>query len=105
STPGQDTTKGKSAELPHLSAKSIVAAQYDQTSSQNLESIRKTRTQQMASNDFPIGPGDVLQVSVPGMEELRNRQVRVSDGNMIELPILGAINVSGMDERQIRNVL
>jgi polysaccharide biosynthesis/export protein len=70
----------------------------DQASAQRLEAIWQARAQQRVSTKFPLGPGDVLEVSVPEMEELRNRQVRVSEDDTIELPLIGTINVGGMDE-------
>jgi len=46
------------------------------------------------SSVLPIGPGDVLEVSVLGIEEL-SRRVRVLDDGAITLPLLGNFRVAG----------
>jgi polysaccharide export outer membrane protein len=84
------------------------AAAFEQdqrTSSQRLEAISEMRAQQRLSPNFSVGPGDVLEVSVPNMEELKSRQARVSANNTIELPVVGTINVEGMDEGAIGDKL
>jgi polysaccharide export outer membrane protein len=55
--------------------------------------------------DFPIGPGDVLQISVPGMEQLKDISARVSEANTISLPLLGEVPIGGDSEEQARNEL
>jgi len=58
-----------------------------------------------ASSDYPIGPGDVLQITVPGMEELRERTVRVSGDGTISLPLLGLMQVAGLTETGVGDEL
>lgn len=48
------------------------------------------------ASGFPIGPGDLLRISVPQMEELKQLEVRVSETNTISIPLVGEINVTGM---------
>jgi len=57
------------------------------------------------STDFGIGPGDVLQISVPDVPELKQREERVSPQGNIELPIAGTIQVGGLSEAQLHSVL
>lgn len=45
--------------------------------------------------DILIGKGDLLQVSVYGMQDF-NEQVRVDDAGDISLPMLGAVHVGGL---------
>src|SRR2546425_8417769 len=58
------------------------------------------RTQKKgAASDYPVGPGDVLEISVPGMEEMKDvTSVRVSGDGMIDLPLVGRVQASGLDE-------
>jgi len=70
-----------------------------------LETLWQERTQSAASSDFAVGPGDVLQVTVPEMVELKDRQVRVSGDRTIELPVLGSVDVGGLTEAQVRDAL
>jgi protein involved in polysaccharide export with SLBB domain len=49
-----------------------------------------------------LGPGDLLRISVPPIEQ---RSVRVSEEDTIALPLLGEINVAGMTEKDLRVAL
>ena len=78
--------------------------------------------------DFPIGPGDVVAISVPGLPDfdsshggaegaaattgpeaggatLDNWTVRVGSQGEINLPLLGRIHVAGLTEEQLREDL
>jgi polysaccharide biosynthesis/export protein len=77
----------------------------DPTSSSRLEAIWQTRMRTSSSTEFPIGPGDLVEVSVPAMPELKDRQARVSTESTIELPLLGIVNVKGMDESGVREAV
>lgn len=70
-----------------------------------LEALYETRIHQNPDTDFTIGPGDVLQVSVPEMDEIKDRSVRVSGDDTIALPLIGVINVSGMTEQGVRDAI
>ena len=52
--------------------------------------------------DYPIGPGDVLEIAVPAMEEINGRQVRVSGEGTITLPLIGVMQAAGLTETEIR---
>jgi protein involved in polysaccharide export with SLBB domain len=58
-----------------------------------------------SSSEFPLGPGDVLQISIPQIPQLGNRLERVSENNTISLPLLGQINVSGMTQEDLLHTL
>jgi protein involved in polysaccharide export with SLBB domain len=58
-----------------------------------------------ASTDYPVGPGDVLEISVPGVDDLKDRTVRVSGADQIELPLLGVLNIGGLTEAGVRDKL
>jgi polysaccharide biosynthesis/export protein len=73
---------------------------------QELEQLWQRRTAQVSSvEDYPIGPGDVLTVSVPDMEELQQRKVRVSTQGIIELPLVGNVQAGGLTEAQLQDAL
>jgi len=69
---------------------------------EKLAKLWKERTQDKTVTDYPIGTGDVLEISVPAIEELRSRIVRVSGDGTIALPFVGKIYVTGMTEEQLR---
>jgi hypothetical protein len=52
----------------------------------------------LRNEDYPIGPGDVLTISVPDVEQLTQRRVRVSIRGTIELPLLGMVQAGGLGE-------
>ncbi len=70
-----------------------------------LDDVWQERMNDSFSSDFAVGPGDVLQVTVPQMDELKAREIRVSGDNTIALPVLGSIQVGGMTEQQVREAI
>lgn len=73
---------------------------------QELAELWQRRTGQAQDNqDYPIGPGDVLDVSVPDIEELQQRKVRVSTQGIIELPLIGNVQAGGLTEAQLQDEL
>jgi len=69
-----------------------------------LFALWKERTSNLSS-EFPIGPGDILQVSVPTVDELKDRSFRVEGDNTIALPLIGVVQVGGLTESQVRQEL
>jgi len=61
-------------------------------------------TQDSESADYRIGPKDILEISVFGLDEL-NRTVRVSEEGKITLPLLGEVEVQGLTAAQVENKL
>ena len=72
---------------------------------ERLAHLWQKRTQEGSFSDYPIGPGDVLQISVPAMDELNEYTAftaRVSGEGTITLPLLGVVPVAGLTEQQTR---
>ncbi|MGH7878361.1 MAG: polysaccharide biosynthesis/export family protein, partial [Candidatus Binataceae bacterium] len=59
---------------------------------------RRTSATSSGHEDYPIGPGDVLTVSVPEIDEIKDRKVRVSTQGTIELPLIGVVSAGGLSE-------
>jgi polysaccharide export outer membrane protein len=55
--------------------------------------------------DLPVGPGDVITVTVPEVEEIQNQRVRVSAEGTISLPLIGTVRVAGLGDHEVRAVL
>ena len=71
-----------------------------------LEQLWQQRTAQTSSiEDYPIGPGDVLEISVPEMDEMQQRKVRVTTQGLIELPLVGNVQAGGLTEAQLQDEL
>ena len=60
------------------------------------------RKKQSSLSDYPLGPGDVLQISVADLKEISEERVRISGEGKIELPLLGVIQAAGSTESQLK---
>ena len=70
--------------------------------SERLAALWEKRMQQRAANDYPIGPGDVLEINVAGVEEMRNISERVTGDETVSLPFVGIINTKGFTDKTLR---
>jgi polysaccharide export outer membrane protein len=69
-----------------------------------LEALLSSRAAD-GSSDFTIGPGDVVEISVPAMDQLKAVQTRVLENGTIMLPLLGRVQAGGLTEEQAGDVL
>ena len=76
----------------------------DVSDRQRLQELWQKRTSDSFGSDFTLGPGDVIQISVP-LEQLQQREVRVSPRDTITLPLAGVVDVKGMTEQQLTDTL
>lgn len=72
---------------------------------QRLKALWAKRLHETQTTDYPIGPGDVMEISVPGVDDFKSRTVRVSGEGQIELPLIGVIQVDGLTEGGLRDKL
>jgi polysaccharide export outer membrane protein len=72
---------------------------------QKLADLWLRRSKEKANADFPIGVGDVVEISVPAIEELRSRTVRISGDGTIALPFVGKIDAAGVTEDDLQQNL
>ena len=84
-----ETTAGVSPDAPNTLER------------ERLTQLWQRRTQERTLADHPIGPGDVLELSVPAIEELKDRTVRVSGEGTIMLPYVGVVRTAGMTDNQV----
>jgi polysaccharide export outer membrane protein len=99
---GSVATHNETVEKDDHSAQALDAG----SSCKNREFL--TLWQRRSSNDttdFPIGPGDVITLSVPEIDELQKQQVRVSSEGTIGLPLIGTMEVAGLDENDLRTAV
>jgi polysaccharide biosynthesis/export protein len=66
-----------------------------------LDALYHSRMRGASVTDYPIGPGDVVQISVPPIDELRERTVRVGADGTISLPMIGTLKAGGLTEKQL----
>jgi len=70
---------------------------------ERLNALWLSRTQAKPLEDFAIGPGDQIVVSVPGVEEFSEVMVRVSATGTITLPFIGQLQAAGLTENELRS--
>jgi polysaccharide biosynthesis/export protein len=58
-----------------------------------------------AHGDYPLGPGDEIVISVPEIDELQNQHMRVGQDGTISMPLVGTVDVGGVDETQARDMI
>jgi protein involved in polysaccharide export with SLBB domain len=80
------------------------AASAGATDQGRLEELWQKRVDDGLGSDFTLGPGDVLEVSVP-LEQLEQREIRVSPLDTITLPLAGVVDVRGMTEQNLTDTL
>lgn len=86
----------------HSSSASFSSYAHNATDSERLLQLWQRRAQKGFIDDYPIGSGDVLEISVSGMEEISTRTVRVSSEGTISLPFVGVLQASGLTEKELR---
>jgi polysaccharide export outer membrane protein len=72
---------------------------------EKLTALWLKRSQEKAHSDFPVGVGDVVEISVPAIEELRTRTVRISGDGTIALPFVGKFEAAGLTEEELQQKL
>ena len=67
-----------------------------------LRRIFDDRTSGSGSGDYPIGTGDMIEISVPAMPELEDETVRVASSGTVTLPMVGDIKAAGLTEKEFK---
>lgn len=101
---GSPAAKPRS-DLAPVQAQSIGSLPANSQSGTDVERLRalwQQRSKGLQSIDYPIGPGDVIEISVLAMEELRTQTVRVAGDGSITLPFIGKLVAGGLTEEELR---
>jgi polysaccharide biosynthesis/export protein len=95
-----------SQESPQSAESIDEVADRNQRALEALWRSRKTDGPSDGTNSsFALGPGDVLRISLPQLDQMKDRRVRVSENDTIDLPLLGQINVAGMSQEDLHEEL
>jgi polysaccharide export outer membrane protein len=89
---------------PRPSGASAVNQSYgivDKEDWSRLEDLWLVRTTQNIESNYPIGPGDVLEVNAQYVDELKSRIVRVGGDGNITLPLLGTVHAVDLSEDEL----
>lgn len=65
---------------------------------ERLTQLWQNRAQERFGGEYPVGPGDVLELNVRSLNDLQNRVVRVSGEGTIKLPWIGEMQAAGFSE-------
>ena len=76
-----------------------------QLNQERLQALYEKRTGAVTNPDYPIGPGDVIEITVPGVDDLKERLVRVGGDGKIQLPLIGQVQAGGLTEPQLSDQL
>jgi len=76
--------------------------QQDPKALERLQALRDARLRSGPGTDTPVGPGDVIEVSVPQVKELAFVTTRVAGDGTISLPLLGTFRAGGHSEESVR---
>lgn len=68
-----------------------------------LAHLWERRKLESSASDYPIGPGDVIELSVAGVDEIQNLSQRVTGEETISLPFVGVINTRGLTDKTLRS--
>ncbi len=63
------------------------------------------RTQEGNPQDWPLGSGDVLEISVTPVTEVQNYAARISGNGEIMLPLIGSVRASGLSEAELSDAI
>jgi polysaccharide export outer membrane protein len=101
------TQEDKSIGVPQSSNGAFSSASLpgEKSDLDKLADLWRTRSEKTPSSDYPIGQGDVLQISVPAMEEIKDRDVRVTADGTISLPFIGRVQAAGLTEAELAEQL
>jgi len=70
--------------------------------SERLAALWEKRKKESNGREYPIGPGDVIEVNVAGVEEIKNLTQRITGDGTLVLPFVGMLQVNGMTDRTLR---
>ena len=73
----------------------------DPGDSGQLARLWTSRTETPIEADYPVGSGDVLEINVQYVDELKNKTVRVAGDGTIDLPLIGVIQAAGLSEDKL----
>src|SRR5437773_407024 len=55
--------------------------------------------------DLPLGPGDLIEVSVFDVQELSGLKLRISNSGNITLPLIGALPAAGLGAVELQTAI
>jgi polysaccharide export outer membrane protein len=67
-----------------------------------LTRLWERRKKDRLASDYTIGPGDVIEINVAGVDEIKNLSERVTAEETITLPFVGVVKTRGLTDKTLR---
>ena len=101
---GCTTTTGPETAIgsPGVAVGSMRASSESSQDQDRLAHLWQQRRNETLKSDYPLGPGDMLEVSVPDIDELKRCDFRVGGNGSAVLPTIGKIQVEGLTEQELQ---
>lgn len=74
----------------------------EKTDVDRLARLWERRKADNTASDYPIGPGDVIEINVAGVDEYKDLSQRVTAEGTIALPFIGIIDTRGLTDKTLR---
>ncbi|HUN60015.1 MAG TPA: polysaccharide biosynthesis/export family protein [Candidatus Binataceae bacterium] len=100
---GQSALRDESSYLPP--AADVASSISDCRTSSEFRQLWNSRSSQISQTDYPIGPGDLLRITVVGVDQLEKLEVRVSGDSTIAFPFAGTVSVTHMTDDDLEREL
>jgi len=101
STPAQSSATGATVDSG-ATTPSLASSSQNSPDLGRLAQLWEQRRRENLTSDYPIGPGDVIEVNVAGVEEIKNLTERITGESTLVLPFVGMIHVVGMTDKSLR---
>ena len=95
-TPSAGVVAGSPIESP-------LSSLTDDNDVATLTKLWEKRTRESSLEDYPLGAGDVLEISVPNLDEIQTFSARITGDGTITLPLVGIIRAAELTEGQLRD--
>jgi polysaccharide biosynthesis/export protein len=96
------TTTGSPADSRSGAVGSLAANTESHQDQDRLARLWQKRSTESLRSDYPLGPGDMLEVSVPDIDELKHCDVRVGGNGTAVLPTIGMLQIGGLTEQDVQ---
>lgn len=98
------STAATRQENPKSKQSGAVVKGTAQAYNQRLLELARDRIRSTPAEDYRIGPGDLLEISVYGAPDL-SRTVRVPAQGSISLPLIGSVDAAGLTSHELERVV
>ena len=95
------TTTGSSVDSQSVAAGSV-ASNTENLDRDRLARLWQQRSTETVRSDYPLGSGDMLEMSVPDIDELKRCDFTVSGDGTAVLPTIGKLQIGGLTEQEVQ---